>query len=108
VIDADLAARDKYKREVDELLENDSVLLLPVVPERGPLKAWADDELLAYRVACFRLTAPSSLAGAPQVVLPTSAEAGYVPLGLLAQAGSDRLLLNLVDNLAKGDPSVAL
>ena len=108
VIDADLAAREKYKREVDELLEDGSVLLMPVVPERGPLRAWADHELLAYRVACFRLTAPSSLAGVPQVVLPTAAEAGYVPLGLLAQAKSDRFVLDLVADLAKGDASVAL
>jgi len=108
VIDDDLAARDNYKRGIENLLEDDAVLVLPVVPERGPLRAWSDDQLLAFRVACFRLTAPSSLAGVPQVVLPTNGEAGYVPLGLIAGAGSDRLLLDLIAKLAESGATAAL
>jgi amidase len=108
VIDRDLAARDGYRSRVHQLLGDDAILVMPVVPERGPLRASSDDQLLAFRVECFRLTAPSSLAGVPQVVLPTKSAAGYVPLSIIAGPGSDRMLIELVGEIAKNQAFVRL
>jgi Asp-tRNA(Asn)/Glu-tRNA(Gln) amidotransferase A subunit family amidase len=75
------------------LLSDDAVLVMPVLPERGPLVAWSHERLREFRAGCLRLTAPSSLAGLPQLVLPTTSDAGYVPLSLLARRGTDASLL---------------
>ena len=56
LINQDLAARAAYRTRVHHLLGSDAILLMPVVPQRGPLKAWTDDQLLAYRLECFRPT----------------------------------------------------
>ena len=88
---ADLDARERYRRTVRDLLGADGVLVLPVLPRRGPLRAWSAEELTAYRSACFRLTAPGSLAGVPEVVVP----AGVHAAGLAGPPGGDLALLRL-------------
>lgn len=107
-IDADLAERDAYRTRVRRLLSDDAVLVMPVLPERGPMVAWSDERLREFRVDCFRLTAPSSLAGVPQLVLPTTSDAGYVPLSLLGQHGADASLVRLAGDLAGDSTAVAL
>jgi amidase len=91
-IRADVEARDAYRRDVVELLGADTVLALPVLPRRGPLRAWDADELGAFRAACFRLTAPSSLGGVPEVVVPAG---GGAAVGFVGPPGADRALLRL-------------
>lgn len=97
VIEADLQAREQYRLRVAELLGDGGVLVLPILHERGPLRTWTDEALLAFRLECFRLTAPSSLAGLPQAVLPRDAGTS---VGLLGPARSDRLLLELASTLS--------
>jgi len=94
-IRADLDARDRYRSTVRDLLGDDGVLLLPVLPRRGPLRSWSPEELTAYRGACFRLTAPGSLAGLPEVVAP----AGEHAAGLAGPPGGDLALLRLAAGL---------
>jgi amidase len=107
VIADDLAARDLYRQRVQALLGEDAVMVLPVAPRRGPLLDSSPDELQSFRRECFRLTAPSSLAGVPQVVLPTvNGPGGYVPVGLLAGIGTDRQLLALAEQLAGGESTI--
>jgi amidase len=99
----DREARSVYTHKVSSLLQGNKVLVLPVVPRRGPMVRWTDDELLSYRVACFRLTGPSSLTGFPQVVIPTSRDTGNVPaVGVLGPAYSDLGLIELARDYAAG------
>jgi amidase len=107
---ADGEARRAYTAVVHDLLGGDAVLVLPVVPGRGPLRAWSAEELVDYRVKCFRLTAPSSLSGAPQVVIPvaTAGRSQPVPAAIVGWPGSDPALLGLAERLADGAERVAV
>lgn len=107
---ADGEARRAYTAAVFDLIGDDALLVLPVVPGRGPLRAWSAEELRDYRVKCFRLTAPSSLTGAPQVVLPvgTTGRPRPVPAAIVGWPGSDPALLALAERLADGAERVAV
>lgn len=107
---ADKEARLAYTDQFQDLIGEDGLLILPVVPRRGPLRSWTPEELLTYRTECFRLTAPSSLTGAPEVVMPISTgNAGrIVPAGLVGWRDSDHLLLSVAERLANGSERVAL
>jgi amidase len=94
-IDADLRARAAYAEDIVARLGADAVLALPVLPRRGPLRAWSDAELATFRTECFRLTAPSSLSGCPQAVVSVSLAGSPRSLGLLGPRGSDHALLEL-------------
>lgn len=98
-IDADLRARVGYSGQFHTLLASGGVLALPVVPYRGPLLSASDEDLLAFRVASFRMTAPSSLVGGPQAVVQTpSKTAGWKPpFSLVGLPGDDVSILELLD-----------
>ncbi len=107
---ADKEARRAYTADFEDLVGADGILILPVVPRRGPLRSWSPDELLAYRTECFRLTAPSSLTGAPEVVMPVSTgdARGIVSVALLGWRDSDHSLLSIAERLAHGGERVVL
>ena len=100
VVEADRDAREAYCQRLRALLDEGALMLLPVVPRRGPDRGWTEEQLLGYRLECFRLAAPSSLAGIPQVVVPARGRARTVPLGFLGPSGSDEALLDLSRRLA--------
>ena len=95
---ADLAAREAYRADIERVVLPGTVVVLPVVPERGPKISWDDQKLMDFRTACFRLSAPSSLSGAPQAVLsvPVDATNNSMGIGLFTAAGGDHLLLDLM------------
>jgi amidase len=95
--DADLAARRADRDAFFALLGPGACLALPILHDLPPPRTASDDELVAFRSACFRLTAPSSLTGAPQVVVPVEhARSGNTyGLGLIGAPGADRALLDL-------------
>jgi amidase len=95
---ADLAAREAYRAEIERAVPPGTVVVLPVVPERGPKIRWDDRRIMDFRTACFRLSAPSSLSGAPQAVLsvPVDATNNSMGIGLFTAAGGDHLLLDLM------------
>jgi len=97
---ADLDARQAYRAEIEGAVLQGTVVVLPVVPERGPKISWDDQKLVDFRAACFRLSAPSSLSGAPQAVLsvPGNAANNSIGIGLLTAAGGDHLLLDLMSD----------
>ena len=101
VVAADLSEREAYAARLADLLADSAVMVLPVLPRRGPLVAWSDEELLGYRIDCFRLTAPSSLGRAPQVVFP--GRHGDAPFAgsLLGPIGRDEALIEIVGRLAR-------
>ncbi len=96
-VEADLRARAAYAADVVARLGADSVLVLPVLPRRGPLRAWSSAELAAFRAECFRLTAPSSLSGCPQAVVSMAVGETVRSIGLLGPRGCDHALLELAD-----------
>jgi amidase len=95
VIEADLGERERYQGMVRRLVGTDGVLVMPVLPRRGPRRDWNDSELTTFRSECFQLTAPASLAGVPQIVLTGDADGDGVVLSLVGPRDSDEALLSL-------------
>lgn len=106
--DEDQAARTGYVEQVEEVLGSSAMLLLPVLPSRGPMLSWTSEQLLSYRLQCFRLTAPSSLCGLPQLAVPILHGDRYVSLGLVGPAGSDDALMDVTLRLAGSAFSISL
>lgn len=98
VIDGDAAQWQRYLATISDLLGDDGLLVLPVLPKRGPFRDWDPEALVNYRTACFRLTAPSSLTGFPQMVFPSARpdeDEAPTAASLLGPEGSDLGLLRL-------------
>jgi Asp-tRNA(Asn)/Glu-tRNA(Gln) amidotransferase A subunit family amidase len=106
VVEADRGAREHYAGRLAELLGRDTILVLPVLPRRGPMRAWSDEELFAYRGECFQLTAPSSLSGAPQVVVRITTGDEVRSGSVVGPRGSDLALLDLAAALSYQDLGV--
>jgi amidase len=105
IIKADLEARERYGQMVRTLVGTDGVLVMPVLPRRGPRRDWDDTELMTFRRECFQLTAPSSLAGVPQMVLTGEPEGGDVVLSLAGPRESDEALLSLASSTVRPSDS---
>lgn len=108
VVEADLSAREVYSARLAGLLDDSTVMMLPVLPRRGPLVAWSDEELLGYRLDCFRLTAPSSLGRAPQVVFPGRHGDALFAGSVLGPIGRDDALIEIVGRLARDGGRVSV
>ena len=93
--------RLRYARTFTAAVEPGTVLVLPVMLEHGPMRAWDDEQLAQFRSGCFRLAAPSSLTGAPQAVFSVRRDGNprTVGVGLLAAPGEDDRLLDLMVSL---------
>ncbi len=104
----DREERLRYQQEFGDRVPSGTVVVLPVMPEYGPTRAWDDDKLIAFRGGCFRLTAPSSFTGAPQAVFSVRSEheRRSIGIGLLTARGGDHLLLDLMEQL--GDEAQGL
>lgn len=91
----DKTAREKYRKDFQGFYNASSVLVLPVLTDLAPLRTSSADELLEFRAKSFQLTAPSSLTGCPQLVVPVRNEpAGKViGVGLLGQHNNEATLL---------------
>ena len=68
----------------------------------------SDEELLGYRLDCFRLTAPSSLGRAPQVVFPGRHGDALFAGSVLGPIGRDEALIEIVGRLARGGGRVSV
>jgi amidase len=101
LIEADHQAYLTYRQELQERIPSGTVVVLPVVPEHGPRISWDDQALIDFRGACFRLSAPSSLSGAPQAVIsvPSESSSRSIGIGLLTAPGDDRVLLDLLTSI---------
>ena len=100
VTEADAAAatgrRTQIRRRMDELLADDTVLVLPTTPGIAPLRGTATNDLEIWRNRCLGLLCIAGHAGLPQISLPLATLDGC-PLGLslLATRGNDTMLLEL-------------
>jgi amidase len=90
------AVRDAVRRQMDALLADNAVLVLPTVSGIAPLLNTPTAELDDFRARAMSLLCIAGLAGLPQVNLPLAKVRGC-PLGvsLIAARGSDALLLAL-------------
>ena len=90
------AVRDAARRQMDAVLANNAVLVLPTVSDIAPLLNTPAAELDDFRARAMSLLCIAGLAGLPQVNLPLATARGC-PLGvsLIAARGNDALLLAL-------------
>lgn len=97
----DVDARDReYARRLrgalNQLIGPGSLVVVPVLHDLPPRRDAGDADLVAFRSAALRLTAPASLAGMPEVVVPVRHErsGNSYGIGLLGAPGADRALLD--------------
>ncbi len=101
------AARDfraGCKARMETLTSGDRIIVLPTMPDIGPLLTMTHDELDAFRNRALTMLALSGLPGLPQMQLPLG-EYGGCPLGisLIGPRGSDRALVCLAARIAGTD-----
>jgi amidase len=80
-VQAERERRQTFRAEMDALLADGTVLVLPTVPGAAPLKNATPEELQAYRERALHLLCLAGLAGLPQITLPLGRIHG-APLGL--------------------------
>lgn len=91
---AETLKREALTSELEELLGDDGLIVMPTVPGAAPLAAASFDDLQDYRERAIRLLCLSGLTGFPQLTLPLASIDG-APFGisLLGPRGSDLALL---------------
>ena len=98
----DKALKDKEEIEahIDQLLDNDTVMLMPTSASVAPLRSAPLAEINRVRAQSSGLLCVSPLSGIPQVTMPIM-EIDEVPFGLslLGKQGSDLALVNLAASL---------
>jgi amidase len=107
---ADQQAGQEYRAGLDRAAPPDAVVVLPVMPALPPLRTASPEELGEFRLNAFRFTAPASLAGRPELVIPVRHQASGLGLGvgLLSAAGQDPELLRVAARLGPGNGPLAV
>jgi len=95
--------RSAFRARFNALLAQDTVLILPTMPDVAPLLSESDDALNDYRNKALNLLCLSVLSGLPQVSIPLASRLG-APFGLslMGPAGSDLSLVALARRVAEG------
>lgn len=93
--------RGAFQLRFSALLRQDTVLVLPTMPDVAPLLSESDDALNDYRNNALNLLCLSVLSGLPQVSIPLASRLG-APFGLsiMGPAGSDLSLVTLAKRIA--------
>lgn len=91
------------QKYIDDLLADDTVVLLPTASSIAPLKTASQEKINHYRAQSSKLLGISPLSGTPQITIPLAKQEG-VPLGisLMGPKGSDRALIDLATKLYDG------
>ncbi|MEJ5021329.1 amidase [Ochrobactrum vermis] len=104
-IAAELVASQRVRRahftqELEQIIGQDAVLVLPTVPGAAPLANEPFETLQAYREQALRLLCLSVLSGLPQITLPLGTVHG-APCGIsfIGPRGSDRALIALAKDI---------
>jgi amidase len=86
----------RIRHRLDTLLDGDTVLLLPTVPDIAPLRGEPPEIGVPVRERALALLCAAGLGGLPQVSLPVATVRGCpVGLSLLGARGQDERLLAL-------------
>lgn len=100
--DVDLRDRRLFTEILDDVMGDDSLVVLPVLGAL-PRRHNTAERLRAYRAATLPLMCPASLAGLPQLTWTMPSPGGGSPqacsVGLLAPKGRDRTLVDLLETL---------
>ena len=99
-----------YAPRLDRVLPPDSVAVLPVTPGLQPLRDAGPRELLAFRAGAFRFTAPASLTGRPELVVPVHHRSSgqRFGVGVLGPPSGDFALLRLASLLCPDSPALVV
>jgi amidase len=94
------SVRAKLKQQLTKGLGDNTVFVLPTMPDCAPLISQSEADLEAYRAASLKLLCVSGLTGLPQINLPIGNHQG-VPLGLslLGPENSDMWLVGLAQQV---------
>jgi amidase len=94
---ADERAWRAYTAALGERVPADTVVVLPVMPDLPPLRSASSEELGEFRAGALRFTAPASLSGRPELVIPVrhAASGKLVGVGILGSAGADAELVRV-------------
>ena len=100
-IDQAQAVRDAARKRMDELLDKDTILVLPTTPGIALMRNTPIDEVNAFRAIALQLLCIAGHAGLPQLSMPVSMLHGC-PLGLsiMAARGSDEMLIDIIQHPA--------
>ena len=95
------AQRREIMTHLDQLLDGDTVLIMPTVPDIAPLLNLPPHETIAVRERTLALLCIAGLGGLPQLTMPLASLDGC-PLGLslVAGRGKDSLLLSLARRIS--------
>lgn len=95
--------RAAFHAELETLLGENGLLILPTMPGAAPTSASTGDELLDYRERALRLLCLSGLSGLPQITLPLGTVDG-APFGLslIGPRDADRTLVALATRIMDG------
>jgi amidase len=98
--------RVSIRAQLDALLADDTVLLMPTAPDVAPRLALPPEETVRFREQALTLLCVAGLGELPQLSLPI-ATLGGLPLGLslVAGRGQDELLLATACELAQHLPA---
>jgi amidase len=90
-----------YQRGLGQALPQGSVIVLPVIPDLPPQRNASAAELSAFRAGALRYSAPASLAGRPELVIPVRhlASGTQLGIGLIGEANDDKALLRIASRL---------
>lgn len=93
---AETQKRRAITRELENLVADDGLVIMPTVPGAAPLAADPFESLQDFRERALRLLCLSGLTGLPQLTLPLASVDG-APFGisLMGPRGSDRALVAL-------------
>lgn len=98
----ELLIRDQVRNQLGELLQRDSILVIPTAPGPAPLLTLSQEELESQRFRTLNLCCIAGLAGLPQVTLPFGSAMGApVGLSIIAGRGCDLSLLELANHLSE-------
>jgi amidase len=105
VTDTEAAEADNFRSRVteqmDSLLADGDLLLLPTAPGIAPLKNSPQADLNQFRARALSMTCIAGLARLPQVTLPAAEVEGCpVGLSLIARRGEDAMLLAAAKRVA--------
>jgi amidase len=107
---ADEQAWRSYPPRLGEVLPADSVAVLPVIADLPPLRGASPEELLAFRAGALRFTAPASLAGRPELVVPVHHRSSGLRfgVGILGPESSDLALLRIARQICPEDAALGV
>ena len=92
-ITADNKSWEEYREKIENLVSNNSIVCLPVIPKSGPNLDWSEKQFASFRKATFQLSAPSSLSGLPQLSAPI--KGSTTNIGIIGPKNSDLDLIKL-------------